>query len=154
MKNIDGIVELLMAKDSNFETLFNDAVAKSGVDIIAKVADVKASNSKKCIIKFDKDTQGVYIKTEDYNICVCKVNEEDLREVSSDNCKGMSIAYIKLNTEEGAVEYRYILTKNGNNYDLLPAIVKQGYTSSTSSISIELTDEDIKILKGEKALSL
>lgn len=153
MKNIDGIVELLIEKDSNFSRLFNDAVEKSGVDVMSKIAGLKVTKNKNCIIKFNRDIQGVEITIGEYNICVCKINEEDLRDVSLFG-EDLRFAYIKTREEEGVVEYTYTLIKSGNNFNMLPTILKQGYSRPRCSGPIDLTNEDISTLKGENTLSI
>ncbi len=153
---IVDIVELLDQKDSNFSTLFGEATKASKIDLVDKMAEIEKNKSRKvknsnCTMKYNKEIQGIEIKVGGFNICICSVDDFDIREVSR-NEEEVKFAFIKTHEEAGIVEYDYSLIYDAGEFKLMPTVIRQGQTRPRFSEMHDLTESEIQVLKGEAVL--
>lgn len=152
-KMILDSIEFLKEKDSNFNAFFNDAAKVGKVDIMDKLENGKSVKNKYCTIRYNKAIQGVEIKVEGYDICVCNVDESELRDVAKFE-EDLKFAYVKCIKDGKSVDYDYSITYNGRVFILRPTIKKAGSTWVSSVGDMILEEEDLQALTGVKSISL
>ncbi len=155
---IVNIVELLDQKDKNFHKLFLEAAESCKVDLMDKISELDKNKAKKVktvkySIKYNKEIQGIEIRTENIHICVCAVDEIEIRDLMRDEDE-IKFAYIKTKEEGSIVEYNYDLAYDGRSFKLMPTTFRQGQMRPRISSFVELSDADLSVLKGEEQLHL